>query len=129
MIDTYTRLLETTAEVEETDAANTAVTRLIAHLKSTGRMRTLPRIVRELERVAARRVALRAIVEVASKEEGARALHASERAGISTKRFVVNPSLIRGWRARENGRLIDRSAKRALVQIYQRVAGTMPGVS
>lgn len=121
MIDTYTRLLEATAELEDKAAADAAVTKLVIHLKSMGRMNMLPKIAGELRRVAARRVALRPRVEVAHESEAARALHAAAREGITAKHARVNPSLIRGWRAQGGGKLIDHSAKRALIEIYQKV--------
>lgn len=122
MIDDYTRLLEATAELEDKAASDAAVTKLIMHLKSAGRMKMLPEIARELQKVAARRRALRPIVEVAHKKESAAALRAAAHEGITTKDVDVNPSLIHGWRAQKSGMLIDRSAKSALLQMYQKVA-------
>jgi F0F1-type ATP synthase delta subunit len=121
MIDDYTRLLEATAEIEDKAASDAAVTKLILHLKSAGRMKMLPKIARELKKVAARRHALRPFVEVAHHKEEAAALRAAAEAGIDARHAVVNPSLIHGWRARSNGNLIDHSAKRALLHIYQNV--------
>ncbi|HUY05341.1 MAG TPA: F0F1 ATP synthase subunit delta [Candidatus Paceibacterota bacterium] len=121
MIDTYTRLLEAVAETEDKAAADAAVTKLIVHLKSAGRMNILPKIARELRKVASRRHALRPRVEVASEKESAGALAAAAALGIDAKRATVNHSLIRGWRAQSEGKLIDRSAKHALAKIYQKV--------
>jgi F0F1-type ATP synthase delta subunit len=121
MIDDYTRLLEATAEIEDKAASDAAVTKLIMHLKSTGRMKMLPQIARELRKVAARRSALRPRVEVAHEKEAAAALRAAAHAGIVAPHAIVNPGLIHGWRARSGDVLIDRSAKRALLTIYQNV--------
>ncbi len=121
MIDTYTRLLEAVAETEDKAAADAAVTKLITHLRSAGRMNMLPTIARELKKVASRRHALRPRVEVASEKESANALATAATLGITAKHASVNHSLIRGWRAQENGKLIDHSAKHALAQIYQNV--------
>jgi F0F1-type ATP synthase delta subunit len=121
MIDTYTRLLEATAELADAAHADAAIAKLIRHLKSAGRMKMLPQIARELKKVAARRRAEQPIVEVASEEECAAALRAAATEGFRAHRAVVNPTLIRGWRARAEGKLADRSAKRALIDIYQRV--------
>ena len=121
MIDTYTRLLEATAETGDKAASDAAVSKLILHLKSAGRMKMLPQIARELQKIAARRHALRPVVEVAHEKESARALEAAARAGVAATQAIVNPSLIHGWRARTGDKLIDRSAKRALLHIYQQV--------
>ena len=121
MIDDYTRLLEATAELEDKTASDAAITKLILHLKSAGRMKMLPAIARELKKVAARRHALRPFVEVAHKKEEESALRAAAEAGIHARHAVVNHALIHGWRARSAGKLVDHSAKRALLHIYQNV--------
>ncbi len=121
MIDTYTRLLEVVAEHEDKAAADAAISKLIAHLKSAGRMNMLPKIARELKKVAARRHALRPVVEVAREKEAAGALREAAELGIKAKEAKVNPTLIHGWRARSGAKLIDRSAKRRLIDTYQNV--------
>ena len=124
MIDNYTRLLEATAELEDKTAADAAVTKLIVHLKSAGRMNMLPKIAGELRRVAARRAALRPRVEVAHERDAVHALGAAAALGISAHKAKVNPALIGGWRAQGGGKLIDHSVKRALVQIYKNIVGS-----
>ena len=121
MIDTYTRLLEATAELEDKAHADAAVTKLIMHLKSSGRMKMLPQIARELRQVAARRHALSPLVEVMHEKDAPAALAAARELGINARHAKVNHSLIRGWRAQGAGKLVDHSAKRALIQIYQKV--------
>lgn len=121
MIDEYTRLLEATAEIEDKVASDAAVTKLIMHLKSAGRMKMLPQIARELRKVAARRHALRPVVEVAHQKEVEAALRAAAHEGIVAKHAIVNPTLIHGWRAKCGDKLVDHSAKRALLTIYQNV--------
>jgi F0F1-type ATP synthase delta subunit len=121
MIDDYTRLLEATAELEDKAASDAAITKLIMHLKSAGRMKMLPAIARELRKVAARRHALRPYVEVAHQKEEAHALRAAAELGIIVRHARVNPALIQGWRARSKGKLVDHTAKRALLHIYQQV--------
>ncbi len=121
MIDNYTRLLEAAAEIGDKEASDAAITKLILHLKGQGRMNMLPAIARELRKVAARRHALRAYVEVAHQKEEVAALRAAAHVGIVARHATVNHALIHGWRAREGGRLVDHSAKRALLHIYQKV--------
>ena len=122
MIDSYARLLESVVETGDAVAAEAAVTKLVAHLRSAGRMNMLSKIAHELRRVSARRQAIAPRVEVAHKKEEAAALRAAANFGIKASNVDVNPSLIHGWRARGDGKLIDRSAKHALAQIYQKVA-------
>lgn len=94
---------------------------LMKHLKEEGRMKLLPGILRELKRLQARDAKLAPSVEVASEAEGGAALAAASSAGITAPRVSVNPSLIRGWRARSGSTLVDRSAKKALVDLYQKI--------
>lgn len=98
-----------------------AVSSLINHLKEAGRVKLLPAILRELRTLGARTQVLEASVEVASEAEGKAALSAAASEGITATEASVNPLLISGWRAREGGRLIDRSGKRALIDIYRRI--------
>lgn len=121
MIDDYTRLLISAAEHDDPAVADHAVHKLIAHLRSMGRLKLLPQIMRELKRIMAHRTALAAKVEVAHKSEAPAALKAAAELGIKAKHAEVNPSLISGWRARKGGVLVDQSGKRALIDIYQKV--------
>ncbi|HEY0979631.1 MAG TPA: F0F1 ATP synthase subunit delta [Candidatus Paceibacterota bacterium] len=99
----------------------TLVEGLVAHLKREGRMKLLPGILRELKALDARRAKLAPSVEVASDWEAAHAIAAARTMGIEAPAATVNPSLIKGWRARTGGTLVDRSAKQALVDLYQRI--------
>jgi len=73
--------------------------KFIAHLTRTGRLKLLPQVLRELKNEAAHQAKL------APKKETVK----------------ENPSLIAGWRSIENGLLTDHSAKRALIEIYQKI--------
>ncbi len=94
---------------------------LVKHLKLEGRTKLLPGILRELKGLQARAEAAAPRVEVASEEEAKNALLEAKAEGITAPHAVINPSLIRGWRAQENGTLVDRSAKKALVDLYQKI--------
>ena len=69
------------------------------HLERSGRLKLLPKILRELKTRAAREELLAPRKETAKE----------------------NPSLISGSRTFENGILIDHTGKRALIEIYQKV--------
>lgn len=107
--------------VRRGDDEATLVAGLTAHLKREGRAKLLPGIVRELKRVAAAEATLTPQIEVASEAEVVAAQAAAREQGIDTQVTRINPDLIRGWRARAGSRLIDRSAKHALVDLYQRI--------
>ena len=124
MIDTYTRLLEAVAETENEAVADAAITKLFRHLKSAGRMNMLPKIVHELRRVCARRRALAPRVEVAHKKDSCEALSQAALLGFPAREAQVNPALIHGWRAMGGGKIVDRSAKSALIKVYQKVVTT-----
>jgi F0F1-type ATP synthase delta subunit len=94
---------------------------LFAHLKATGRTKLLPGISRELQKAQMYTKNEEAHVEVAHKDESHAALAEALALGIEAKHAEVNPSLISGWRARKGSTLIDRSGKRALVDLYRRI--------
>ena len=71
----------------------------IAHLKRTGRMKLLPAVLRELT------VAEKRAEKLAPRKETAQGHHA----------------LIKGWREIKDGRLVDNTAKGALIEIYRSV--------
>ena len=71
----------------------------IAHLKKTGRMKLLPKVLAEL------------------KAEEVR----EERRKPRTETAAENPMLISGSRTIEDGILTDRTGKQALLDIYQKV--------
>jgi F0F1-type ATP synthase delta subunit len=99
-----------------------AFDKLIAHLRGSGRLKILPQLLRELRMRQERNQVSEALLEVATAAEAASAEAAAKKEGITAK-AIVNPDLISGWRARSGGTLIDRSGKRALVDLYHRIAG------
>lgn len=120
MINRYIRTLELLSELEGPEVA-VAVSKLVAHLKSRGRLALLPQMARTLRRIMVEREKLAPCVEVAREKDAPTALEDAARAGVHAKQAVVNPALVTGWRARSGSTLIDRSGKRALVAIYQKV--------
>jgi F0F1-type ATP synthase delta subunit len=94
---------------------------LIAHLRKTGRSKMLPGILRELVRAKERDTKLASVLEVATEADTAVAQAFLAKEGVEVQTVHVNPSLIRGWRARANGLLWDYSAKRALTDIYKKI--------
>lgn len=94
---------------------------LVAHLTREGRMKLLPGILRELHARHARKEKLRPVLEIASEGEKTAAVQEAKEAGLEAKEVTVNGSLISGWRARSAGRLLDRSGKSALVEIYRNI--------
>lgn len=99
----------------------TAADNLITHLKASGRMKLMPRILQELKALDARHTAREAHVEVAHAHDAEEALRQASEAGVKARTTRVNHSLISGWRAHTAGTLVDRSGKRALLDIYRRV--------
>ncbi|MDB5189127.1 MAG: hypothetical protein JWL82_84 [Parcubacteria group bacterium] len=116
----YAQALERLAAKEGADEKG-LVTQLMAQLKASGRMKLLPGILRELKTIEARREKLMPAVEVASEKEGKEAMAQAKAAGIEVHEVTVNHALIKGWRARSGSTLIDRSAKRGLIDLYRKV--------
>ncbi|MEA2701503.1 MAG: hypothetical protein QOE22_212 [Candidatus Parcubacteria bacterium] len=94
--------------------------KLLAQLKESGRMKLLPQLLRELETQAKRKSARGPMLEVALPSEAKGAEAAAQKEGVSAK-AVMNPDLIRGWRLTTADTLIDRSGKRALIDLYRKV--------
>ena len=101
--------------------AKELVAQLVAHLSATGRSKILPGILRELKVLEARRAKHAPFVEVASAAEAEWALAEAKKEGIEASKAHVNHALVSGWRARSGGTLVDRSAKRGLIDLYRAV--------
>ena len=95
---------------------------LVLHLKQRGRMKLLPGILAELKAYQAQRSAVASKVEVAHEKDSAHALASAHEAGVEVKHATVNHLLISGWRAQSKGTLVDRSGKRALLDLYKKIA-------
>lgn len=94
--------------------------RLVKHLEATGRQKLLPRILRELKRIDAQAQSFGEVLEAASEREKAAAEKEAGALGITAK-AQVNEELVSGWRARSGSRVIDRSGKRALLDLYRQI--------
>ena len=116
----YAKAIDNLAHRDGADAKKLAAD-LTKHLAATGRTKLLPGILRELKVLEARRAKLQPTVEVASEKDAHAALAAAKAEGIVAANAEVNPSLIRGWRARAGGTLVDRSAKKGLIELYRNV--------
>lgn len=101
-----------------------ALSRLLTeHLERTGRLKLLPRIARELARIEAQASRTRDRIEIASDADRADALDTARSLGIVAEPTIV-PELASGWRAYGKGSLIDRSGKRALLDLYRSIIAT-----
>ena len=116
----YAKAIDHLAHQEGADTKSLTAS-LVKHLHEAGRSKLLPGILRELKVIEARREKLIPTVEVASEKEAAHALAEAKAAGINATKAHVNHALIKGWRARSGGTLIDKSAKRGLIDIYRNV--------
>lgn len=118
----YAEAIDAAARESES-AAGVLVANLVKHLKAQGRVKLLPVILRELRKRQARRASLAPIVEVARESDAASALKAARAEGIEAEKASVNPALLSGWRAMKGGTLVDRSGKRALIELYRNITG------
>lgn len=102
--------------VKEEDAFK----QLMTHLKESGRLKILPQLLRELRTQSERQNSREPMLEVASEAEAKTAEAEIKKEGVTAK-AIVNPTLIRGWRLTTADRLIDRSGKSALIDLYRKV--------
>ncbi len=113
----YAQAIERLEKEGAKDIAGT----LITHLKSRGRLKLLPGIVRELQKREMRKNILSPHLEVADESEKKTAEQAAKALGVEITSVESNPALIRGWRLRSKDALVDRSGKRALIDLYRRI--------
>ena len=118
----YAQALYNLAQQPDAKAAE-LVKKLVTHLAETGRQKLIPHILREYRRIEARAEALDESLHVASKHEKALAVREAKDLGI-TAHPTVEASLITGWCAQQGSRIIDRSGKRALLDLYRTIAHT-----
>lgn len=97
------------------------VKQLTAHLSEKGRLKLLPRILVELKKMQARHEKEFTKLEVASQAETAHALKELDSLGIDTNGVHVNHSLIKGWRILRKDVLVDRTAKKGLIDLYTNI--------
>jgi F0F1-type ATP synthase delta subunit len=116
----YAQALWTASQKKGADAKK-IVAQLSSRLKEQGRLKLLPGILRELKRIEARNAKLGSLVEVAHEKDSTQALKAAASYGIHADKVHVNASLIKGWRASANGKLVDVSAKRELIDLYRKI--------
>jgi F0F1-type ATP synthase delta subunit len=102
-------------------SADELVKKLVAHLEETGRSKLLPHILREFRRIEAREASFGELLEVASESEKEAAVAEARSQGI-TAEATITPDLVSGWRARKGSRLLDNSGKRALIDLYRKIA-------
>ncbi len=95
---------------------------LVAHLKASGRMKLLPGILAELNANAKRGAMVADTVEVAHEADAHVALAEAKTLGVIASKAHVNHTLLSGWRAKSKGTLVDRSGKRALIDLYRKIA-------
>lgn len=115
----YAKALQRVSEKGVDDT--TLISNLMKHLREKGREKLLPGILRELKILKEQEKYKKGVLEVARESEKKSAQEAVEKAGITTDDIRINPSLIRGWRARSGSTLVDRSAKRSLIDLYERI--------
>lgn len=116
-------LARTYAQVLARSDSRDTADKLVQHLKARGRAKLLPAILRELKEMQARMQTLAPTLEVAREADAHTAETAAKAEGIDAK-ARVNHALIRGWRARSGSKLIDRSGKRMLIDLYRSVTGS-----
>lgn len=95
------------------------VENLIKNLRSRGREKLLPSIVRELKKIRMQERKKEPCVEIAREEDREKVRAGVDELGVSTYSVTVNPTLVRGWRVRAQGRLIDNTTKKALIELYR----------
>lgn len=114
------RSLENATSSSEAEAR---VDELVTVLKREGKMRALPAVLRELERLQARKSSQKPTLTVTKESDSRKALeelgnHLSKVPEVEVK---TDERLVGGWRYTDSDTLVDASYKTALLELYRRV--------
>ncbi len=97
-----------------------AVSNLSGSLRKTGKLKLLPAILAALKKYEYQVQRSSDVLEVANDATITIAKQEAAAAGINADHILINDSLIQGWRARSNGKLIDKSGKKFLIDVFSR---------
>jgi len=110
--------------ITNSNQAEMRVEELVAVLKKDGKMRALPAILREFERIEARKFSQKPTLTLARQSDIKKAVSELQKyttsppSDIETK---IDERLVGGWRYTNSDTLIDASHKSALLELYRRV--------
>jgi F0F1-type ATP synthase delta subunit len=116
-------LSQSLESITHNTGAESRVDALVVLLKKEGKMRALPAILRELERLEARKSSQKPMLAV-SKESDLQSAFEELRGYLSTTPEIatkIDERLIGGWRYTDRDTRIDASYKTALLELYRRV--------
>ena len=123
MKNPYAQALYNSAQKEGADPKK-LVAQLVKYLEKEGRVKLLPSILRDLQKLDAQHTKVGSIVEVADEKDSTHALTEAATHGIHATVTHTNHTLIQGWRATGNGKLYDNSAKRSLIELYRKTVSS-----
>ena len=104
--------------------ATSHVDALVATLKDSGKLKALPAILREYQRIQLRKNAQKPTLTLSAKEKESEALKELEQKlgeKVSDVAIATDENLVGGWRYVHHDTLIDASYKTALLELYRRV--------
>jgi len=112
------------AKVTEKKEATERVDALVETLEQAGKLKALPAILREYERIEAKKTSVNPTITVAREEDGDGALkELMDMVDAVPKNISVDveDNIIGGWRFSDKDTLIDNSHKAALLKLYKSV--------
>ena len=117
-------LTQSLAGVTDDSVIGARVDAFIATLKKHGKLKALPAIARELERIQARAHSQQPTLFVAQKSDEERALteaRAQLNRDLPHVEVIVDENLTGGWRYVDSDTLLDTSYKAALLKLYRNI--------
>jgi len=115
------------ANVTEKQDALDRVDSLVYSLRESGKLKALPAILKEYERIEAKKTSVKPTIEVASEKDKDNALQElMEKLNATPKNIVVEvkDNLIGGWRYTDKDTIIDESYRAALLKLYRNITTT-----
>lgn len=110
--------------VTKDSEVNNYVDALISTLKKSGKLKALPSILREFERIQLKKNSHKPKLTIANESHKAGALKELEGkiAGSSSDiTITIDQNIVGGWRYENNDTLLDTSYKAALIELYRRI--------
>lgn len=122
LINRYTRVI---LDALQNGSSKQFAEQLVAYMKARGHSSLLPAVMRRVEREAAQNSSGVVTLARADDAEKFASNIAASLENLQTTaagyRVRVDPALVGGYSVRANGKLVDRSYRTALVNLYQRI--------
>ncbi len=107
--------------IKESDNKDEVVTRFIAFLKSKSKLKLLPKVLHELEKLMEAESKLAPKIILGSEKAKSAALKDAEMLGVSEAQIIQDKKLIGGYKIKAQGFVWDSSYRRYMLDLYEKL--------